>query len=168
MSYRAGVRIPRLFLSAALLALPVLAAAQHTATHAPSTPNDLAVEHRVDSLLALLSTDEKIALLGGVNFFDVPGNPKIGLPQLGTADSPFGVRADGPSIIYPGGIGLAATWNTTLAEQVGTEVGRDARARGKAYSLGPAVNIYRSPLNGRNFEYFGEDPWLASRVAVSY
>jgi beta-glucosidase len=174
MSYRPAVHLPRRLRSAAqiaiaaLLALPVAAGAQRTATRVPAAPNDAAVEGRVDSLLALLSTDEKIALLGGVNFFDVPGNSKIGLPQLGTADSPFGVRADGPSTVYPGGIGLAATWNTALAEQVGVEVGRDARARGKAYSLGPAVNIYRSPLNGRNFEYFGEDPWLASRVAVSY
>ena len=167
-------RTPRLVAVAVLTALtaftmPFVASAQRAPTgHPAASPNDPAIERRVNSLLALLSTDEKIALLGGVNFFDVPGNPRIGLPQLGTADSPFGVRADGPSTVYPGGIGLAATWNTALAEQIGTEVGHDARARGKAYSLGPAVNIYRSPLNGRNFEYFGEDPWLASRLAVSY
>src|SRR5437660_1744603 len=83
---------------------------------------DPAVEHRVDLLLARLSPDEKIARLGGVNFFDVPGNARIGLPKLGTADSPFGVRADGPSTVYPGGIGLAATWNPALAERVGAEL----------------------------------------------
>src|SRR2546421_2988494 len=78
-----------------------------------------AVERRVDSLLALLTPDEKIALISGINFFDIPGNARLGIPQLGTADSPFGVRADGPSTVYPGGIGLAATWNTALAERVG-------------------------------------------------
>jgi beta-glucosidase len=129
---------------------------------------DPVVERRVESLITQLSPDEKIALLAGVNFFDVPGNARIGLPTLGTADSPFGVRADGPSTVYPGGIGLAATWNTALAERVGSEIGRDARARGKHYSLGPGVNIYRAPQNGRNFEYYGEDPWLASRIAVGF
>ena len=127
-----------------------------------------AVERRVDSLLSRLTADEKIALLSGIKFFDIPGNARVGLPQLGTADSPFGVRADGPSTVYPGGIGLAATWNNALAERIGVEIGRDARARGKHYSLGPAVNIYRAPQNGRNFEYFGEDPWLASRIAVAF
>lgn len=129
---------------------------------------DAAIEHRVDSLLALLTPEEKIGMLSGVNTFDVPGTPRLGIPRLGTADSPFGVRANGPSTVYPGGIGLAATWNPALAERIGTQVGRDLRARGKHYSLGPGVNIYRSPLNGRNFEYYGEDPWLASRTAVAY
>ncbi|MDQ3949045.1 MAG: glycoside hydrolase family 3 C-terminal domain-containing protein [Gemmatimonadota bacterium] len=126
------------------------------------------IERRVESLLARLTLDEKIGLLGGVNGFDVPGLPRLGIPQLGTADSPFGVRADGPSTVYAGGIGLAATWNPALAEQVGMQLGRDARARGKHYSLGPGVNIYRSPLNGRNFEYYGEDPFLGARIAVGF
>src|SRR5205085_12237303 len=65
-------------------------------------------------------------------------------------------------------VSLAATWNPQLAERVGTEIGRDARAKGVHFLLGPGVNIYRSPTNGRNFEYFGEDPFLASRVAVGY
>jgi beta-glucosidase len=125
-------------------------------------------ERRVDSLLAQLTLDEKIGLIGGQNFFDVPGLQRLGIPTLGTADSPFGVRAIGPSTSYAGGIALAATWNPALAESVGTQIGRDARARGKNYSLGPGVNIYRSALNGRNFEYYGEDPFLASRIAVSF
>jgi beta-glucosidase len=149
----------------------VVAAATIAVAAAPASAQrgaDPAVERRVDSLLALLTPEEKIALLSGINFFDVPGNARVGLPQLGTADSPFGVRADGPSTVYPGGIGLAATWNTALAERVGGEIGRDARARGKHYSLGPGVNIYRAPQNGRNFEYYGEDPWLASRTAAAF
>src|SRR5262249_2513187 len=72
------------------------------------------------------------------------------------------------STLYAGGINLAATWNTQLAQQIGLQIGRDARARGVHFNLGPGVNIYRSPLNGRNFEYFGEDPFLASRLAVAF
>src|SRR5947207_860988 len=116
----------------------VVAAATIATAAAPVSAQrvaDPAVERRVDSLLALLSPDEKIALISGINFFDIPGNARVGIPQLGTADSPFGVRADGPSTVYPGGIGLAATWNPALAERVGGAIGRDARARGKHYSL---------------------------------
>jgi beta-glucosidase len=90
------------------------------------------------------------------------------LPRLATADGPVGVRNDGPATTMAAGIALAATWDTQLAQRVGHELGRDARAKGKHFLLGPGVNIYRAPLNGRNFEYFGEDPFLASRIAVSY
>lgn len=148
-----------------LLALVTLA--RNASPQAGPTSNP-AVERRVDSILAQLTLEEKIGLLGGVNVFDVPGLARLGIPQLGTADSPFGVRATGPSTLYVGGIALAATWNPHLAERVGTEIGRDARARGKHYSLGPGVNIYRSALNGRNFEYLGEDPFLASRMVVPF
>src|SRR5215203_4390340 len=126
------------------------------------------VEKRVEALLAQMTLEEKIELLGGVNFFQVKGAPRVGLPLMTTADSPFGIRFNSRSTLYAGGINLAATWNTALAEQIGTQIGRDARARGVHFNLGPGVNIYRSPLNGRNFEYFGEDPFLASRLAVGY
>jgi beta-glucosidase len=152
------------------LALPlaaVLAAHTEALAQAPAAAG-AAVERRVDSLLAQLTLEEKIGLLGGVNFFDIPGLPRLGIPQLGTADSPFGVRATGPSTLYVGGIALAATWNPALAEQVGAEIGRDARARGKHYLLGPGVNLYRTPLGGRNFEYYGEDPFLGSRTVVGF
>ena len=147
---------------AAILVAQADALAQAPAAAGPE------VERRVDSLLAQLTLEEKIGLLGGVNIFDIPGVARLGIPQLGTADSPFGVRATGPSTLYAGGIALAATWNPSLAERVGTEIGRDARARGKHYVLGPAVNLYRTPLNGRNFEYYGEDPFLGSRTAVGF
>jgi len=84
------------------------------------------------------------------------------------ADGPVGVRNFGPATSMAGGVGLAATWNPELAQRVGTELGRDARAKGVNFLLGPGVNIYRAPMNGRNFEYFGEDPFLASRIAVGY
>jgi beta-glucosidase len=132
------------------------------------TPTPAVVEKRIDELLGKLTIEEKIDLLGGINRFDIRGVPRLGLPLLHTADGPMGIRNDGPATVMAGGIALAATWNTSLAERVGIELARDARAKGKHFLLGPGVNIYRSPLNGRNFEYFGEDPFLASHMAVSY
>ena len=125
------------------------------------------VEARVDSLLKKLTIDEKVDLIGGVDSFYIRANDKIGLPRLKMADGPVGVRNYGPSTVF-GGIGLAATWDPEMAARIGATIGRDARARGVHFMLGPGVNIYRSPLNGRNFEYFGEDPFLAARIAVGY
>ena len=127
-----------------------------------------AMERRVDSLLRQMTLDEKIGMIAGVNGFDAPGLPRLGIPNLGMSDSPFGVRATGPSTLYPGGINLAATFNVALVERVGTQIGRDARARGRHYLLGPGVNMYRSPVSGRNFEYYGEDPFLAARTTVAF
>lgn len=86
------------------------------------------------------------------------------------SDGPYGVRSNSgfPSTTYSAGIGLAASWDHELAERVGAGIGKDARARGIHYMLGPGVNIYRSPKNGRNFEYFGEDPFLAAAMDVGY
>jgi beta-glucosidase len=126
-----------------------------------------ATEARVDSMLKQLTLEEKIDLIGGVDDFYIRAIPKIGLPRLKMADGPVGVRNYGPSTVF-GGLGLPATWNPALAEQVGKVIGEDARSRGVHFMLGPGVNIYRAPMNGRNFEYFGEDPFLASRLAVGY
>ncbi len=131
-------------------------------------PDTATVERRVESLLSKMTLEEKIDMLGGVDGFFIRGLPRLGLPRLKMADGPMGVRNFGPSTAMAAGIGLAATWNTALAERVGTEIGRDARAKGVHFLLGPGVNIYRAPMNGRNFEYFGEDPFLASRIAVGY
>jgi beta-glucosidase len=84
------------------------------------------------------------------------------------SDGPVGVRTFGPAPAYTAGVALAATWDPAMAERVGASLGDDARARGVNFLLGPGVNIYRSPLNGRNMEYFGEDPFLAARIAVGY
>ena len=131
-------------------------------------PNSPEIEKKVDAILSKMTLEQKIDLLGGLNFFDVRGYPDLGIPALHTADGPIGVRNDGPATTMAGGISLASTWDTVLAEKVGQQIGRDARAKDKHFLLGPGVNIYRSPLNGRNFEYFGEDPFLGSRVAVGY
>ncbi len=131
----------------------------------PASPE---IEKRVDGILSKMTLEQKVDMLGGINFFDVRGFPELGLPPLHTADGPVGVRNDGPATTMAGGISLASTWDTILAQKVGEQIGRDARAKGKHFMLGPGVNIYRSPLNGRNFEYFGEDPFLGSRIAVGY
>src|SRR3989475_9464593 len=115
-----------------------------------------------------MTVQQKIDMLGGVDDFYIRDFPDLNLPRLKMADGPLGVRNYGPATTMAGGISLAATWDPELAERVGAEIGRDARARGVHFMLGPGVNIYRAPMNGRNFEYFGEDPFLASRIAVGY
>ncbi len=135
----------------------------------PSSPSSSAeTERRVESVLSRMTLEEKIDLLGGVDDFFIRAIPRVGLPRMKMADGPLGVRNFGPATTMAGGIALAATWNQQLAARVGTEIGRDARAKGVHFLLGPGVNIYRAPMNGRNFEYFGEDPFLASRIAVGY
>jgi beta-glucosidase len=132
-----------------------------------AAPSQAATEARVDSMLKQLSLEEKIDILGGVDSFYIRANQRIGLPRLKMADGPVGVRNYGPSTVF-GGIGLAATWDPQLAQRIGAVIGEDARARGVHFMLGPGVNIYRAPMCGRNFEYFGEDPFLSSRTAVAY
>ena len=120
-----------------------------------------------ESLVERLTLEESIDMLGGIGF-GTRSVPRLGIPSFQMSDGPSGVRSPGPSTAYAAGIGLAATWDPDLAHAVGRQLGRDARARGSRYLLGPGVNIYRAPTNGRNFEYFGEDPWLGSRIAVEY
>jgi beta-glucosidase len=135
---------------------------------ADSPQSSAEVERRADSILNQMTLEEKLDLLGGVDGFFIRDVPRLNLPRLKMADGPIGVRNFGPATSFAAGIGLTATWNPALAELVGIELGRDSRAKGVHFLLAPAVNIYRAPMNGRNFEYFGEDPFLASRFAVSY
>src|SRR6202035_2653588 len=125
-------------------------------------------EAKVSDLLGRLTLEQKIDLLGGVDAFYTSALSQIGLPRLQMSDGPLGVRNDGPATAMPAGIALAATWDIALARQEGAQIGRDARSRGDHFILGLGVNIYVAPQNGRNFEYFGEDPFLAARIAVAY
>ncbi len=145
------------------LAIPFAAHAQ--APH----PLTAAAQQRVNDLVGKMTLDEKLAYIGGTGFA-VRAVPSLHLPALEMSDGPYGVRSNAgfPSTTYAAGIGLAASWDRELASRVGAGIGRDARARGVNYQLGPGVNIYRSPRNGRNFEYFGEDPFLTSNIAVGY
>jgi beta-glucosidase len=126
------------------------------------------IDQRADAMLSKLSLEQKIDLIGGVDRFFIRGIPSIGFPRLKMSDGPMGVRTWGPTTGFAAGIGLAASWDTELAKRVGVALGQDARSRGVSFLLAPGLNIYRAPMNGRNFEYFGEDPWLAGRIAVSW
>jgi beta-glucosidase len=120
-------------------------------------------------MLDKLTPTEKLEMIhGAADMILTPSVPRIGLPALKTSDGPMGVRSWGPTTAYAAGIGLAASWDMSLAQRVGMSLGRDARARGVNFLLGPGVNIYRAPMNGRNFEYFGEDPYLAGKIAAHY
>jgi beta-glucosidase len=139
------------------------------------------LDARVESLLKQMTLEEKISLCHGDSKFTTAAIPRLGLPRRWMSDGPHGVREDvGPDTWQPAGrtddfstympvnICLAASWDPELARQFGSTIGEEARARGKHIMLAPGVNIMRTPLNGRNFEYFGEDPFLASRMAVGY
>src|ERR1700691_1788896 len=111
--------------------------------------NDAPVEARVESLLAQMTLQEKIALISGTAVMLTGSLPRLGIPALHTSDGPLGAHLTTPSSAYAAGISLAATWDTELAREVGSQIGRDARSRGANFLLGPGVNIYRSPLHGR-------------------
>jgi len=126
------------------------------------------IEHRIDGMLAHLSLQQKLELLGGISTWYTHPEASIGLRCIRLSDGPAGLRSGIPAIAHPAPIALAATWDPKLAEEMGAALGGDARARGVDILLGPGVDIARAPMGGRNFEYMGEDPWLASRIAVSY
>jgi beta-glucosidase len=150
-----------LVLIVAVLALPALPARAISSS-------DADIDRRVESLMGQMTLEEKVDLLSGDGLFGMRGVPRLGVPALTAADGPFGVRNFTRTTVFAGGIALAATWNSPLAQQIGTQMGRDARSRGVHFYLAPGVNIYRSPLNGRNFEYFGEDPYLAAHIAAPF
>ncbi len=138
------------------------------------------VEKRVEDLLSRLTLDEKVAMVHAKSTFAVEGVPRLGVPDLWMDDGPMGVReevgegfrnlnrADDFATAMPATIGLAATFNPDLAAAYGAVIGQEAKQRDKNIMLGPSLNIQRTPLCGRNFEYMGEDPFLTSRIAVNY
>lgn len=127
-----------------------------------------AVEDRVNDLLPRMTLEEKLDYLGGVDGFYIRPIERLGLPKIKMADGPVGVRNYGPSTAYPASILTAATWDEALTHRLGEALGQDARQRGVHILLGPGVNLYRAPMNGRNFEYMGEDPFLAGKLAAAY
>ena len=149
-------------LSAAILLLlcliaPALSLAQTTET-----------EKQINDTIAKMTLEEKITMLSGSSMMASAPLPRLGIPALRMSDGPVGAHIPPPSTAFAAGIGLAASWDRDLAQRIGVQLGRDARSRGASFLLGPGVNIYRAPMNGRNFEYFGEDPFLASQIAVGY
>src|SRR6266404_667126 len=130
------------------------------------TPKE--IDNRAEAILSQMTLEEKVDMLGGTDGFFIRGLDRLHIPRLKMADGPLGVRNFGLSTVYAAGISLAATFDPDLAQRVGVQLGRDARAKGSHFLLGPGLNIYRAPMNGRNFEYFGEDPYLAARIATGY
>src|ERR1700740_60476 len=135
--------------------------------HAQLSPST--VSSRVKSLLNQFTLDDKLSYMGGTGFFDfkpipVPTNSLVN-PQIYQTDGPLGVRRNEPSIRFPSGLTLAATWSPARANEQGVAMGRDTRARGYFSILGPGMDFYRVPMGGRNFEYMtGEDPFLGSQL----
>ncbi len=153
---------------AALANTNIFARAGTGAQAASQKETDSQVDARVDALLAKMTLEEKIDLLSGRREFYTLGIERLGIPSMKMADGPMGVRNYGPSTAFPAGVALAAAWDTEMARKIGAAMGQDARARGVNILLAPAVNINRVPVNGRNFEYFGEDPFLAAQTAVGF
>jgi beta-glucosidase len=149
-----------------VLVAPLLHAQQPLS--AGPVPDSPAIEKRVDAMIAKLTLEQKLELIGGEDNMFIRAEPAAGFPRLKMSDGPMGVRTWGPDTAYAGGIALAASWDPGLVHQMGVSIGDDARARGVNFLLGPAVDIYRAPMNGRNFEYFGEDPYLSAHTAVPY
>ncbi len=171
-----------------LLALALVVAALTTSTSShraqekalyldPGKP----LEQRVDDLLSRLTLEEKLSLVHADSKFTTAAIPRLGIPRRWLSDGPHGVREDvGPDTWKPAGrtddfaswmpalIGLSASFNPALSHAYGDVIGEEALKRDKQIMLGPGVNIMRTPLNGRNFEYFGEDPLLTSKMAVEY
>jgi beta-glucosidase len=143
----------------------------------PSQPREV----RVNDLLSRMTLEEKVALVHADSKFSTAPIPRLGIPRRWMSDGPLGVRedishdnwnaaghTDDFSTAMPAGICLASTWDPAIAYAEGEAIGQEARTRGKDIMLGPGVNILRTPLCGRNFEYFGEDPFLTSQMAVGY
>lgn len=139
------------------------------------------IELRVQDALSRMTLKEKVRLSYAQSKFSTPGVPRLGIPELYWSDGPHGVRMEinwndwnhagwtNDSITaFPALTALAATWNPDMAAAYGKAIGEEARYREKDVLLGPGVNIYRTPLNGRNFEYMGEDPYLAGKIVVPY
>nr|MDQ2996332.1 glycoside hydrolase family 3 C-terminal domain-containing protein [Chloroflexota bacterium] len=132
-------------------------------------------EARIDALLGNLTIAEKVSLLAGASMWLSTPVERLQIPAIKVSDGPNGARGGGSfaggevtSACFPVGIALAASWNTALVEQIGQSLGQETKSKGAHLLLAPTVNIHRSPLNGRNFECYSEDPYLSARMAVAY
>lgn len=175
LSFLKGVRGKALLLMLAI-ALPL--SAQQKPIYLDTTKP---LEERVEDALSRLSVKEKVAMVHAQSKFSSAGVPRLGIPENWMTDGPHGIRPEvlwdewdqagwtnDSCVAYPALTCLAATWNPDMSMLYGQSIGEEARYRNKNVLLGPGVNIYRTPLNGRNFEYMGEDPYLSSQMVVPY
>lgn len=136
------------------------------------------MEHNIPELVVQLTLEEKAGLCSGADFWHTKTVERLGIPTLMVSDGPHGLRTQDPeqddpnhsrkAVCFPAGCSVAASFDPDLARREGAAIGREARAFGVGVVLGPAVNIKRSPLCGRNFEYYSEDPVLAGELATGY
>lgn len=139
------------------------------------------IDERINNIMSRLTIEEKVAMLHAQSKFSSHGVPRLGIPEFWATDGPHGIRPEvlwdeweqaswtnDSCVAFPALTCLAATWNPELSFLYGKSLGEEARYRKKDILLGPGVNIYRTPLNGQNFEYMGEDPYLASKMVVPY
>lgn len=168
-----------IYLSLVMLSLPCfIAQAQNVPVY---LNEDKPIEERVEDALSKMTLEEKVAMCHAQSKFSSPGVPRLGIPENWMTDGPHGIRQEvawdewvgagwtnDSCTAFPALTCLAATWNPRMARLYGKNLAEEARYRNKNVLLGPGVNIYRTPLNGRNFEYMGEDPYLTSRMVVPY
>ena len=188
--YRMSTSTSRAALLAALFCASCQAATSTSETAATGSAPPLAAanrqqhllghEEQIDALLRKMTLEEKIAMIHASSSFTSGGVPRLGIPELTMSDGPHGVRpefgrdwtpdnkGDDAGTYLPTGNMLASTWNPELGYAFGAVLGSEANARGKDVILGPGINIIRTPLNGRNFEYLSEDPYLVSQMVVGY
>src|SRR5690349_3535394 len=125
---------------------------------------------RIDALLDAMTLDEQVALLAGADFWTTVPIPRLNIPALKVSDGPAGARGGGaliggtPTAAFPVGIALGSSWNVELLREVGRALARETRDKGAGVLLAPTVNVFRSTLNGRNFESYAEDPFLTGKL----
>ena len=169
------MKVRSMLLGLSLTALPVFA--QTPVYLDESKP----IEVRVEDALSRMTVEEKVSMTHAQSKFSSPGVARLGIPEFWMTDGPHGIRPEvlwdewdqagwtnDSCVAFPALTCLAATWDPTVSMLYGKSIGEEARYRNKTVLLGPGVNIYRTPLNGRNFEYMGEDPYLAGRMVVPY
>ena len=173
--------------TARLIAILSLSASVASCCQAPKSEGPVylddsqPIEARVEDALSRMTLEEKVKVIHAQSKFSSAGVPRLGIPELWTTDGPHGIRPEvlwdewdqagwtnDSCVAFPALTCLAATWNEDMSALYGKSIGEEARFREKDILLGPGVNIYRTPLNGRNFEYMGEDPYLASKMVVPY
>jgi beta-glucosidase len=176
-------RFPLLLFAVALSSLARLGAQNTVPANAPYKNSSTPVEQRVKDLLGRMTLDEKVSMLAGSGWMESMPIPRLGIPAIKMADGPMGVRswagssaitnaANNPVTVettsFPSGVCMAATWDTDLIQREGQAIAQEVKALGRDMILGPTVNINRVPLWGRNFEGYGEDPFLSGHLGVAY
>jgi beta-glucosidase len=128
------------------------------------------IEARVEDLLSRMTLEEKVLVMAGAEPFALPAIERLGVPSLRLSDGPTGVRSNTgeAATVFPVGVAMAATWNPELAQEVAAAIAREAKALGEHVILAPTINIVRTPVWGRNFETYSEDPFLAGAIAARY